>query len=170
MGALSIAVSGRYSLRYAGLLSLLCLGLISCGFQLAERPLLGSSLQTLALEADDQRSDLYLALERALVAQDIRIDSSAPTRLTLVGVETGQRVLSVSSRNVPREFEVFYTGGFVLQRGEELLLESNPLTFTRDYNWSEFEVLGKVQEEADLRVLIVDDLVDALLRQLATVP
>lgn len=152
-----------------GLLALACF-LAGCGFQLAERPLLGPSLQTLALEADDPRSDLYLALERALIAQGIQIDPTAPVRLRLVGVDTGQRVLSVSARNVPREYEVFYSGGFVLQDGQTVLLQSDPLTLTRDYNWSEFEVLGKVQEEADLRALIVDDLVDALLRQLATVP
>ncbi len=150
---------------------LLVAGLVaSCGFQLAERPLLAPSLQRIALEAEDPRSDIYIALEKALIAQGVVIDRSAPARLTLTAVNTGQRVLSVSARNVPREFEVFYTSGFILRRGQEVLMESAPLTLTRDYNWSEFEVLGKVQEEQDLRDLIVADLVDAMLRQLATVP
>lgn len=143
--------------------------LSGCGFQLAERPLLPASLQRIALEAEDQRSQLYIELHKALVAQGVIIDRTAPVRLELVGVSTGQRVLSVSARNVPREFEVFYTGGFILRDGATVLLQSDRLTFTRDYNWSEFEVLGKVQEEDNLRQLLVDDLVDAILRQLSSV-
>ena len=145
-------------------------GLAGCGFQLAAQPTLPASLQRVSLVAEDTRSGLYLALSDALLEQGVILDATAPTELRLSDVSTGQRVLSVSARNVPREYEVFYTAAFVVRRGTRELMRSGLLTYTRDYNWSEFEVLGKVQEEEQLRELIVADLVDAIVRQLSTLP
>ena len=83
-------------------------------------------------------------------------------------MQTGERILSVSVRNIPREYEVYYTVAYNFRRNGELLLERPSLTLTRDYTWSETEVLGKTREERQLRALIVDDLVDTILRQLAS--
>ncbi|MEM7610499.1 MAG: LPS assembly lipoprotein LptE [Pseudomonadota bacterium] len=127
-----------------------------------------SYLVSIAIETQDTRSDLYLALERELLARGVAIDPLATSRLAISDEATGQRVLSVSVRNIPREYEVFYTLSYRFTHNGEELLSRPGLTLTRDYTWSEFEVLGKVQEEQLLRDLIVDDLVDVILRQLAS--
>ncbi|MEO0574874.1 MAG: LPS assembly lipoprotein LptE [Pseudomonadota bacterium] len=146
----------------------LSLLLSGCGFQLAGQQPLPQWMESVALQADDTRSDVYLALERELIDRGVVISASSSQSLSLSAVDTGQRVLSVSARNIPREFEVFYTTAFSLSRDQEVVLEQPPLTLTRDYQWSELEVLGKVREEQLLRELIVDDLVDSILRQIAT--
>lgn len=141
---------------------------VGCGFQLAGQQPLPAFLDSVALEADDTRSEVYLALERELIDRGVSISATSTNRLSLSAIDTGQRVLSVSARNIPREFEVFYTTAFSLSRDGTTVLEQPPLTFTRDYQWSELEVLGKVREEQLLRELIVADLVDSMLRQIAT--
>ncbi|MEM8547824.1 MAG: LPS assembly lipoprotein LptE [Pseudomonadota bacterium] len=156
----------NFAFKHILLLMLVILG--GCGFQLAAPPDLPGGLDRVAIEAEDTRSELYIALERALLDRGIGIDPRAPTRIVLSVVETGQRVLSVSARNIPREYEVFYTVAFSFTRDGALKFESDPLTLTRDYQWSEFEVLGKEREAADLRALIVQDLVDTILRQIAS--
>lgn len=139
-----------------------------CGFQLAGQQPLPNYLTRIAIETDDTRSDVYLALERKLLERGVIIDPQSANRLELGSVQTGQRILSVSVRNIPREYEVFYTVGYNFRRNGELLLERPSLTLTRDYTWSETEVLGKTREERQLRALIVNDLVDTILRQLSS--
>ena len=161
-------MSWSSALQRGALLALL-LALAGCGFQLAGRQSLPSGFETIAVDIEDTRSDVYLELERALAAQGVRIDRDSPNRLAISDIETGQRVLSVSARNIPREFEVFYTISYSFRRDRELLLERPAVTLTRDYIWDETQVLGKLREERRLRALIVDDLGDIILRQIASV-
>jgi LPS-assembly lipoprotein len=78
-------------------------------------------------------------------------------------------VLSVSARNVPREFEVFYTVFYSVETEETTLLEPRSQTLTRDYTWDETEVLGKEKEQQLLREAIVADLVRLVLIQLSSI-
>ncbi len=78
-------------------------------------------------------------------------------------------MLSVSARNVPREFEVFYTVFYSVQAENVTLLEPRSQTLTRAYTWDETEVLGKEKEEALLRDAIVADLVRIILIQLSAI-
>jgi LPS-assembly lipoprotein len=81
----------------------------------------------------------------------------------------GQRGLSVSARNVPLEFEVFYTVAYSVETEDATLLERRVQTLTRDYTWDETQVLGKEREEELLREAIVDDLVRIVLIQLSAI-
>ena len=87
---------------------------------------------------------------------------------SITGDLTGQRVLSVSARNVPTEYQVFYTIGYALVSGEESLLAPQVVTYTRDYTWNETLVLGKAHEEDMMREAIVRDLVRTVLKQIST--
>ena len=58
----------------------------------------------------DRHSTFYHHLRRELHASGVEIVDSpidATAEFAILKDETGQRVLSVSGRNVPREFEVF---------------------------------------------------------------
>jgi len=87
---------------------------------------------------------------------------------SILGDNTAQRVLSVSARNVPTEFEVFYSVFYSVEAGEEPIMEPQSLTLTRDYTYDETLVLGKAKEEELLREAIVDDLVRIILKQLSS--
>lgn len=156
-------------LRALALGGIAALAIAGCGFRLAGEQPLPAGFDTIAVEVEDTRSDIYLALERALARRGVVIDADSPNRLTISDIATGQRVLSVSARNIPREFEVFYTVSYSFRRDRQVLLERPGVTLTRDYIWDETQVLGKLREERRLRALIVDDLVDTILRQVASV-
>lgn len=159
--------SSSVRLRVGG--ALLALSLAGCGFQLSSQQPLSDRLRTIAIVTDDTRSELYLALERELASRGVDINPMSGHRIELASEETGQRVLSVSVRNIPREFEVYYTVAYRYVRDREVLIDRPALTSTRDYNWRETEVLGKLREEQRLRALIVDELVATILRQIASV-
>ncbi len=121
--------------------------------------------------AVDEHSLFYRRLRRNLIAAGIEfVDSPADATATLSILvdETDQRVLSVSARNVPTEYEVYYTIQYALSSGERNLLETQQLTITRDYTYDETLVLGRAQEEELLRDAIVDDLVRIVMKQIST--
>ena len=124
------------------------------------------------IAAEDHRSLFYRRLRDSLRDAGVVVVNSedeATATFSIVSDIPGQRVLSVSARNVPREFEVFYTVFYSVQTAEATLLEARSQTLTRDYTWDETKVLGKEREETLLREAIVDDLVRIVLIQLSAI-
>ena len=119
----------------------------------------------------DPYSQFYRELRAQLRMAGVEIvestaDATATFRISFD--ETDQRVLSVSARNVPTEYEVYYTIQYDLAAGTDILLEQQTLTLTRDYTYDSTLVLGKGKEEELLREAIVKDLVRIVLKQIST--
>ncbi len=124
------------------------------------------------IAAEDQRSLFYRQLRDGLQSAGVNVVDSpveATATFLIMSDIPGQRVLSVSARNVPREFEVFYTVFYSVQTEDATLLEPRSQTLTRDYTWDETQVLGKEKEEQLLREAIVADLVRIVLIQLSSI-
>ena len=129
-------------------------------------------MQRTYIETPDRFSQFYRELRRELMAAGVEVVESpadATATLSILYDFTDQRVLSVSARNVPTEFEVFYTVRYAISSGGENLLEAQDLTLTRDYTYDATLVLGKAQEEQLMRDAIVDDLVRIVLKQISAI-
>lgn len=145
--------------------------LAGCGFQLQGAFATPAEMARTYIATDDRHSLFYRELRGALESSGVNlVDSTADASatFTLSIDETDQRVLSVSARNVPTEYEVYYTIEYALDGGEKNLLEHQTLTLTRDYTYDSTLVLGKGHEEELLREAIVDDLVRIVLKQIST--
>ena len=154
--------------RIAILVALLVAG---CGFQMQGALTFPPEMARTYISVDDQNSQFYRALREQLQAAGVDIvDSAAASTATLSITfdETDQRVLSVSARNVPTEYEVYYTIQYGIDDGVRNLLEPQALTVTRDYTYDTRLVLGKAREEELMRKAIVEDLVRIVLKQIAT--
>lgn len=123
------------------------------------------------ISTDDRLSPFYWNLRAALQAAGVNlVDTAAESTATfsILYDETGQRVLSVSARNVPTEFEVYYIIQYGIDSGTRSLLDAQTLTVTRDYTYDPTLVLGKAREEEVLREAIVEDLVRIVLKKIST--
>jgi LPS-assembly lipoprotein len=146
--------------------------LSACGFHLQGADTTPESMQRTFISTTDEFSPFYRQLRRSLQAAGVEVTGSsddATATLTILYDVTGQRVLSVSARNVPTEFEVFYTIRYAVTSGEDSLLEPQELTLTRDYTYDATLVLGKAQEEQLMRDAIVDDLVRIVMKQISAI-
>lgn len=145
--------------------------LAGCGFHLQGALKMPVAMQRTYVEAVDSYSlfhrELRLRLEDAGV-ELVDSPDEATAILSIVADDTGQRVLSVSARNVPTEYEVYYTVRYSVSTGEKTLLEPQDVTETRDYTYDETLVLGKAHEEAVLREAIAKDLVRIVLKQVSS--
>lgn len=123
------------------------------------------------IATDDRHSPFLREFEIELQAAGVEVVDSvsdATATFTISFDETSQRVLSVSARNVPTEYEVYYTISYSLDSGSDTLMPQQTLTLTRDYTYDSTLVLGKAREEELLREAIVDDLVRIVLKQIST--
>ena len=158
-------------IKRLGAVTSLCL-LAGCGFRLAGSGSLPAAMETTYLESSARNSDFFGSLAEALRRRGLElVDSSADAgaRLIISEDSSGQRVLSVSARNIPREYEIFYAVTFSLVAGGEALIDNEPLLVRRNYTYDETEVLGKEREESILRRALADDLARQVVRRIEAV-
>ena len=145
--------------------------LAGCGFQLQGTFATPPEMERTYISTEDNRSLFYRDLHEALESSGVNLVDAATDAtaiFTILFDQTDQRGLSVSARNVPTEYEVFYTIEYSLDSGTKNLLEPQTLNLTRDYTYDPTLVLGKEHEQQLLRDAIVDDLVRIVLKQIAT--
>ena len=141
-----------------------------CGFHLQGAFTTPAEMERTYIAPADRHSIFYHKLRAAMKAAGVQVvdnASDATATFSILIDETDRRVLSVSARNVPREFEVYYAVVYRVQTPERTLMPSREQVLTRDYTWDETLVLGKEKEEALLREAIADDLVRVVMMQLS---
>ena len=157
--------------RSLGLLVVLCAPLGGCGFQLqGSIGALPAVTGQTYLETEDPYTDFYASLRDALRdrgAAVVEARQGATAVLRILEDDSGQRILSVSARNVPREYEVFYVVTFSLEANGSELLPPQSMLVTRSYTYDETQVLGKGAEENELRLSLARDLAVRVLRRIS---
>lgn len=145
--------------------------LAGCGFQLQGAVTIPDAMERTWIDTSDRKSLFYREFRRALLDAGVELVESPADATAVFSIyydETDQRVLSVSARNVPTEYEVFYTIEYGLVSGDRTLIQPQDLTLTRDYTYDPTLVLGKAAEEQVIRESIVNNLVRIVLKQIST--
>ena len=144
----------------------------SCGFQIRGVATVPPEMQRTYIATNDRHSDFYVALRRELRSAGIELVDSPADATSIFNILTDitdQRVVSVSARNVPTEYEVYYIVNYSLESGQITLMEPRNQIQTLVYTWDETLVLGKQAEQQELRIAIVGDLVRIVMIQLSAI-
>ncbi len=142
-----------------------------CGFHLKGAAPLPAGVRNIYLATSDELSPFAIELQRALRDSGATLATSAEGADAIIRVSqdrTGRRVLSVSSRNTPQEYQVFYVIGYSIDRGDKQAIAPQEIELTRSYSFSESELLAKQREETILRDAMARDLADLVVRRLAS--
>jgi LPS-assembly lipoprotein len=143
-----------------------------CGFRLEGAASLPGAMAKTYVETSEPASAFFDQLRDALRLRGLEIvgtPEEAGATLVISEDATGQRVLSVSARNIPREYEIFYSVTFALTTDAGRLIEPQSLVATRSYTYDETQVLGKSREERELRHALAGDLARQVLRRIEAV-
>jgi LPS-assembly lipoprotein len=157
-----------------GLRGVLVLGvcaLAGCGFHLQGAGSLPPAMGKTFVATRSTHSDFLLALTDTLRqrgAEVVRAPDDGAAVLEIAADESGQRVLSVSARNIPREYEVFYSVTFSLKVAGKNVVDHETLVVTRSYTFDETQVLAKASEEEVLRRALAEDLARRVMRRIET--
>jgi LPS-assembly lipoprotein len=145
--------------------------LTGCGFHLQGAATPPAEMRQTYVDAVDEHSPFYRKLRIALQDAGVSLVESPGEASAILSIpvdDTGQRVLSVSARNVPTEYEVFYSVQYSIAAGESVLMNTQEVTLTRDYTYDTTLVLGKAREEQMLREALAQDLVRIVLKQVSS--
>jgi LPS-assembly lipoprotein len=159
-----------HAMRIA-VIALLAVVLAGCGFRLQGRVPLSSALTITHVAADDIQSDFVQDLRRALLAAGVRL---APVRADSTAVievqrdELIERIVSISARNIPREYELTYVVRIRVLRGDREVLAPEEIALSRDFSFDERAVLAKEREKEALRAALASDLVGIVMRRLSS--
>jgi LPS-assembly lipoprotein len=150
-------------------LLVLALSLAGCGFRMQGATKLPAGLDRVYLSAKDELSPFAVELRRALDSAGASTAISAGESDAVVRIiedRTGKRVLSVSTRNTPQEYQIYYEVEYSVQRGDQQVVAPQKVELTRAISFSESDVLAKDREERILRDAMARDLADLVLRRL----
>ncbi len=142
-----------------------------CGYHLQGTTALPAGVRHIYVATRDELSPFAVELRRSLDASGAAEAPSAGVADVVIRVlqdRTGRRVLSVSSRNTPQEYEIYYSVQFAIERGQAQAVAPQSIELTRSYSFSESDVLAKDREEAILREAMARDLADLVLRRLGS--
>ena len=150
----------------------LLLALAGCGFHLEGSTPLPSSLAVVQVVTSDTQTDFYFGLRKALMAAGTRIDDAGQDAsgavIHILNDSALERTLTVSTLNVPTEYELTYKVRFsVTVKGREVIAPEEH-SLVRDYSYSESAQLAKERENAILRQALAHDLVSVVMRRLAS--
>jgi LPS-assembly lipoprotein len=168
----SLKVSGRVTAGLA-VASLVAAGLLTgCGFRLQGSAPLPSSLAVARIDTSDTQSDFYFGLRKALMAAGTRIDDDSRDDSTavihIITDSAAERILTVSTLNVPTEYELTYVLKFSVTSGPHELIAAEEHRLVRDYSYSESALLAKEREKTILSAALANDLVSVVMRRLSS--
>ena len=174
----SITTSAMHRVRIVAILMLTCcLVLSACGWRLQGTTRLSGVMAVTYVETEDRYTDFNRALRDSLRASGVQLAGTPAEATAIVRIirdDSGQRVLSVSARNTPEEYEVYYrieysVAGLDQERSASAeLIAPQRLELTRDYSYDVTAVLAKQREEAILREAMARDLAGLVVRRLAS--
>lgn len=148
------------------------LWLTACGFHFRGAPAFPADMAATYIQTDDRYSLFYRELVSTLRRNDITLTTDpaeARTVIRILSDETGRRTLTVTARNVPAEYEVYYRVAFSVDVNGEEAVPYEELFLTRDYPFDETQVLGKANEEQLIMQTISRDMVGLVSRRLAAI-
>jgi LPS-assembly lipoprotein len=143
--------------------------LTGCGFHLQGSGSLPEGMRRFYVITADEVTPFAVELRRAIERSGGQMTNTSAEADTVVRIQrdrSGRRVLSVSARNTPQEYEIFYTIEYSVDRGGKEVLESQPLEMIRNLSFDETQLLAKDREEAIIREAMARDLAMLVARRL----
>ena len=143
-----------------------------CGFRLHGSVALPQSLAVVRIDTNDTQSDFYVGLRKALMAAGTRVEDDGKDESTavihIITDNSAERILTVSTLNVPTENELTYTLKFSVSSSGHELIAPEEHHLIRDYSYSESAQLAKERERAILSEALANDLVSVVMRRLSS--
>ena len=158
-------------MRRAAAALVLTATLAGCGFHLQGKQPLPEAFAYTYVDTRDEQTDFVQDLRKALIASGSKVIRTRGSSGAIISVhkdELTERILSVSARNIPTEYELTYRVEFSVDSGGKTLIDHEEITASRDISFDEAQLLAKEREQEILREGLARDLVALVMRRIAS--
>ncbi len=145
----------------------------ACGFHMQGRQPLPPSLVTARLDSQDVQTDFAHELRLAMKGSGVRLLGAGESlekaaQVRIVTDEIEEHVLSVSSHNIPTDYELVYKVEIEVRADGKDLLPAEEFSLSRVYSFDETQLLAKEREKDILVQALARDLASVVMRRLAS--
>ena len=123
--------------------------LSGCGFELQNTGNLNEKIDSVYIQTLDPYSSFFRSIKDALRNNGVMIsDKREETSYVLVIKEdiSSDRILSISAKNTPMEYEIAYQVVWSLFKGNQYIISDKKHIEIKDYSFDQNQLLGKRKE------------------------
>ena len=143
--------------------------LLGCGFELQNTVNFAGKFETLYIQTADPYTVFYRTIKRQMANHGVELVTESKNSnfaLIIHQDESNQRILSVSARNMPREYEVYYLVKWSLVKGNQVIIQPMTSNKYQDYTFDQRQLLGKSNESRIIQEALAKDIVQMILVKL----
>lgn len=143
--------------------------LLGCGFELQNTANFTGKIETLYIQTTDPYTVFYRTLKRQMENHGVEIvaeSDDAYFDFIIHQDESSQRILSVSGRNMPKEYEVYYLVKWSLTKGNKVIIQPMTSSKYQDYTFDQRQLLGKSNESRIIQEALAKDIAQMILVKL----
>ena len=151
---------------------LFCLMAYSCGYQLQDTSSLADRAGKVFIETNDSYSSFYKVLKNRMKINGISFSesrSSADTIIIINNDDFKERVITVSSSNYPKEYEINLEVTWSLIHQDQIIIENVRYTEMGDYSFDRNRILGKVNESNFIKESLSEHVVEKIILRMSEV-
>ena len=146
--------------------------LSACGWHLQGVTRLPTHIQSVQIQALDRYSDFYRELHDQLTAAGVTVSEADAAAQLVVQVSSdkfGQHVGTVSARNTPEQYIVFYEVEYSVASAGQTLIAKESAEASTNYSYDTTAILAKQREQYDLQRALARDLASRIIRRIVSV-
>jgi LPS-assembly lipoprotein len=158
--------------RLLVLFGVIAVGIAGCGWQLQGSARLPATMLSIHIDTQDAYSDFYRELRASLVAAGAQVKTPEAGASAIVHVradDTGQRVSSISARNRPEQYDVYYRVEYSVDLSGAEVIPTQQVELTATYSYDSNAVLAKQREQVSMQRSLARELAGQVLRRLSLV-
>ena len=144
----------------------------SCGYQLQDTSSLAVKAGKVFIETNDPYSSFYKVLKNRMKINGISFSesrSSADTIIIINNDDFKERVITVSSSNYPKEYEINLEVTWSLIHQDQIIIENARYTEIGDYSFDRNRILGKVNESNFIKESLSEHVVEKIILRMSEV-
>ena len=144
----------------------------SCGYQLQDTSSLAVKAGKVFIETNDSYSLFYKVLKNRMKINGISFSesrSSADMIIIINNDNFNERVITVSSSNYPKEYEINLEVTWSLIHQDQIIIENARYTEMGDYSFDRNRILGKVNESNFIKESLSEHVVEKIILRMSEV-
>ena len=146
--------------------------LSGCGFELQNTGNLNEKIDSVYIQTIDPYSSFFRSIKDALRNNGVMIsDKREEASYVLVIKEdiSSDRILSISAKNTPMEYEIAYQVVWSLFKGNQEIISDIKHIETQDYSFDQNQLLGKRKEAEYLNDSLAEKISNGVLLKLGSI-